>query len=447
MPYRMTKAMRKDNDRIAAWLAGEEFKENARAKPAVPELDEVDVLETWTPPDVSGAGQFFTPFEAAAELWSYGYCNVPEGGRVLDPCAGIGHLFTGVEHEWWFDDPDVVVDAYEMEEVCVNLGRKLWPQVNWRWELPWDCLDDIQDRYDLVLMNPPFGTTRGMYGGRDEMCGGKVSRSEHVFLWLMALALKEDGMGLVILPYNTWDKVPKTAKPWFEERLTLKNTWGPLPGEFRHSKSMRVHGYIFRRTSHDVPQRAQEPGEAVEDEIDSNTYIVPDPPVSEAQGEPGTLLDPDTPKEVTINDATGQVTISVADTPDTFPDVPEPPAYDDGAVSVACMDGQVYVRVRYGSKMKRPQDYAVEPSAIRDGNGGIRGYLPMVKRAGVVTICALQGGGGYPYADEIHAWLRPTPEEAMQLWRSGKFVYDNETSVWTDEDKLPRAFLRKLKGD
>jgi hypothetical protein len=352
---------------------------------------------------------------------------VPEGGRVLEPCAGIGHLFAAVRHEWWFDDESVTVDAYELEEVCVNLGRMLWPGVCWHHEIPFDTLPEITGRYDLVLMNPPFGTTRGMYGGRDEMTGAEVSRSEHVFLWLMALALKPGGHGLVILPYNTWSKIPKSTKPWFEERLTLKNQWGPLPGEFRHSKSMRVHGYVFRRTPYDVPQATERPGDARSGDIGISTGMDAVPPVSE----PGTL--PDTLKEVTAD----EVTISVADPPD-----------DDGAVAVAYVDDSVWLRVRHGSEVLMPDEVTVEPVAYREGSS-ILGYWPAVKVRGRIVTAAVRARDMSPHGTlfdyELRRWLRETPEECMQFWREEcESVYrDFDTRVWSRQ--VESALVRMPK--
>lgn len=95
MTYRkLTKRQRKDRDRILAWLEGKEFRENSKAKPAVPEFSIGEVMEFYVPPDVTGAGQYFTPPEMANALFSY--MDLPwldgDGIKILDPCAGIGHL-------------------------------------------------------------------------------------------------------------------------------------------------------------------------------------------------------------------------------------------------------------------------------------------------------------------------------------------------------------------
>lgn len=66
MAYRrLTKRQRKNRDRVQAWLAGEPFRENGRAKPAVPDLSIVDV--------VRGGKTMFGPYlvwlMAALSVW------------------------------------------------------------------------------------------------------------------------------------------------------------------------------------------------------------------------------------------------------------------------------------------------------------------------------------------------------------------------------------------
>ncbi len=251
---RMTKRQRKWNDRIEAWLKGNLFKENARAKPEVPVLGMREILDNFYPPDPTGSAQFFTPPEMAQAAFDYGAVLISPGQRVLDPCAGIGHLL--YPWLWHAEVGDVTFDAYEIDRGCVELGQMLFPDVNWRWEIPFDRLEDIEGQYDYVFCNPPFNTRRGMMSG-EEMSNGKAKKSEHLFLELCIRALKSEGGAVMFGPYNYIDRLPRKMRDWFDERATVDLTWGPLPGEFALTK-IQLHAYYITRREYEeetVPTR------------------------------------------------------------------------------------------------------------------------------------------------------------------------------------------------
>ena len=240
---RSTKAQRKWNDRIEAWLKGEPFKENARAKPEVPTLGVREILDNFYPPDPTGSAQFFTPPEMAQAAFDYGATFIGRGHRVLDPCAGIGHLF--YPWTWQCEADDITFDAYEVDKGCVELGQVLFPGVNWQWAIPFDHLAEIEGQYDFVFCNPPFNIRRGMMLG-EEMSQGRARKSEHIFLELCVRALKPEGQAVMFGPYNYMDKLPKKMRAWFDERAVVDYTWGPLPGEFALTK-IQLHAYYITR--------------------------------------------------------------------------------------------------------------------------------------------------------------------------------------------------------
>jgi 2-polyprenyl-3-methyl-5-hydroxy-6-metoxy-1,4-benzoquinol methylase len=240
--YKTTKAQRKNRDRIMAWLNDQPFRENSRDRdPQVPDLSTKRVLEEYVPPDVSGAGQLFTPIEMGAAAISY--LDLPflagSDACILDPCAGIGNLVYHVDgHK---------VDAFEIESECVDIGQRLFPGVTWHWKIPFDTdiLESIEGQYDCVICNPPINTRRGMASG-DEMCEGRCKKSEHIFLELCIQALKPEGQALILAPYNYVDRLPKTFRPWLNDHADLEHSWGPLPGEFALTK-INLHAWYFRR--------------------------------------------------------------------------------------------------------------------------------------------------------------------------------------------------------
>jgi len=244
MAYRrLTKAQQKNRNRILAWLDGQPFRENSRDhNPQVPNLSIKRVLDEYIPPDVTGAGQFFTPLEAAKAVILMDNAFHPQpGDLILDPCAGIGHLLYPLQ-QW---SGRVHMDTFELEDECVRIGQRLFPWANWHCQIPFSVMDSIKGRYDYVICNPPFGIQRGMSAG-DRMCEGRCHRSEHIFLELCIRALKPKGQAIILAPYNYLTRLPKAAKPWLNANAVLEHSWGPLPGEFALTK-MRIHAWYFSR--------------------------------------------------------------------------------------------------------------------------------------------------------------------------------------------------------
>ena len=250
---KFTKVQLKNQERIEAWLAGVPFRENSRDKhPQVPDLSLERVLEEFCPPDVKGAGQFYTPLDMASQALSY---IAPfEGARILDPCCGIGNLL----YPFLPDKKWIHVDAYEMEGECVRVGQKLFPWVRRHHAIPFDHLDAIEGRYDFVVMNPPFGTARGMVPG-ETMAQGRATRSEHIFMELAVRALKPDGYAVMIVPSQGERTpafhertMPKKMVPWFEPRAKLVYRDARLPGEFQFTQ-INVEALVFQRTDYDAP--------------------------------------------------------------------------------------------------------------------------------------------------------------------------------------------------
>jgi len=241
---RMTKQQIKDNARIQAWLEGEEFRENGRAKPTVPNLSRNDVLEDWTPPCVSAMGQFFTPYSMVEQLhpWTHRRYAKADPYTVLDPCAGIGHLLTDFNHGAY------QVSAIEMQWETFALGEHLFPAFGWR---HWNALEHLDafkdDPFDIVVCNPPYNITAGMHDHLEGFESG-AKKSHHLFLELCVRALKpdRDSIAVIIGPYNLITGLPKKAAAWFEENAQVIDMLGPLHGEFKHTK-MQVHAYMIKR--------------------------------------------------------------------------------------------------------------------------------------------------------------------------------------------------------
>ena len=246
--HRLTKAEQKDRDRIEAWLKGEPFREYSRSTPAIPELSLEDVIETYVPPDIQGAGQFFTPLKMAMQAYEYldFYNDRETTVRILEPAAGIGNLL--YPFRYINDEPEkyshIKIDAFDMERECVEIGRKLYPFANWTHDCTHDYMDRLEGQYDFVLMNPPFNTKRGMYDAT-EKSQSKVKNSGHLFLELAIRALKPGGRLVSIAPENFLSGLPKSGRKWFDEHAEEETNF-PLQGEFRFT-GIRVNLFCITK--------------------------------------------------------------------------------------------------------------------------------------------------------------------------------------------------------
>lgn len=238
-PQKLTKAQKLANGQIMTWLRGRDIKD----------IPIREILEKYTPPDIKSSGQYFTSIEmgtAALEKLRLRLPTLPKKLRVLDPCAGIGHLI----YPLIVLRPVICFDAYEIETECVEIGRKLFPWARWFGQMPFVAMADIEGKYDLVLGNPPIGIRRGMDIGK-LMGETHCSRSEYIFLELSVRALKPGGQAVILGPVNYMDSRPPRLKSWMDERVVVESPLGPLPGSNPHSK-VQLYAYYLTRKGGDM---------------------------------------------------------------------------------------------------------------------------------------------------------------------------------------------------
>lgn len=250
---KLTKAQRKDLDRIEAHLKGQPFKENARAKPAVPDLALDYVLDRWIPDNISDLGAFHTPTSMAMyimEQFNYVLENGSQFDTILDPCAGTGNLIYPYYQE-------SQITAVELQMGSVMVGKTVMPEMEWVEADAFDWAKRDTRLFDLVILNPPFGIQAGMYDA-ESYTGFKV-KSQHQFFALAINKCKPGGHIAVVAPWNftDWPK-HKGYFLWQENRVGCISRIKQLPGEFLYTK-IAVDLFIFKRKEEEsIPARVIE---------------------------------------------------------------------------------------------------------------------------------------------------------------------------------------------
>lgn len=118
------------------------------------------VFRDWHPGainDQTSNGVFFTPVSLAMDF----HLEVPQGGRVVDLCAGIGTLAYFATGRHWYEQTRPRYEriiCVERNPAFVAVGRRLLPEATW-------ICGDVIDReiwqqigaVDFAFCNPPFG--------------------------------------------------------------------------------------------------------------------------------------------------------------------------------------------------------------------------------------------------------------------------------------------------
>lgn len=231
---KLTKLQRKALERIEAYLTGTPFKENSRAKAEVPDLALDYVLDNWVPDGIDGIGAYHTPTEMAFYIQQAVYAY--DFQTILDPCAGIGNLVFPFYEE-------MPITCVELQYNSYRVGNTLMPEMEWIHADAFGWAAHDQRKFDLVLMNPPFGGKAGQYEA--EQYTGFKMKSEHQFLALAVNKCIPGGHIAVVAPYNFRDYTAK-SRSWFDQKLKFVEVHRSLPGKFLYT-NIHVDLHIFER--------------------------------------------------------------------------------------------------------------------------------------------------------------------------------------------------------
>lgn len=240
MTYRegpVSKAQRKAMSVLEAWFTNQPIRQPKEK--TVPQLTTIQVIDMYIPPAAKSFGQYMTPLDMVGQVHRLmKQYEFPISGNVLEPCAGIGNLLQGL--------PANNVTAYELNHECVLFGERLLPSARWIEADVFECLPAIEGQFDVVVMNPPYGSTAGMATAQEKsQISPPPKTSEYLFLELAVRAPRPGGMGFVIASPLLKQKMTKAFAGWFDSQADLINT-GPLSGEFKLTK-VRVSGYVLKK--------------------------------------------------------------------------------------------------------------------------------------------------------------------------------------------------------
>lgn len=130
-------------------------------------------------------GAFFTPIDYAFEVAGM---EVPENCTVLDLCAGIGSLAYAISKSC---NPSKLV-CVELNPAYVEVGKRIVPEATW---IVADALTvELQERFNVVVSNPPFGNIKTSTAEK-----GKYKGSKFEFR-LIEKAASLASYGIFILP-------------------------------------------------------------------------------------------------------------------------------------------------------------------------------------------------------------------------------------------------------
>ena len=151
---KLTRTQRNDHAEAERILAGD------RAHRSEERRIVIDKWNEGARHDNASASAFFTPWDIGFHL----ALNVPDGGRLLDLCSGIGALTVAIlDHGQRFDE---IVLLESNPDYC-EVARRLLPEAEVICGSMYDdvLIDELATRgFRTVVSNPPFGTVSRQEG-------------------------------------------------------------------------------------------------------------------------------------------------------------------------------------------------------------------------------------------------------------------------------------------
>lgn len=137
--------------------------------------------------------------------------NLNDNSKILEPSVGTGNFIHAIPEKFHKN-----INSFEINDVTAAIAKLRFPQVtvnlrNFESEFMGENGKKIQlpseeNKYDIVIGNPPYGKHRGFYKGLGEE--SKISRYEDYFIKRSLDVTKENGLIAMVLP-SSWIKRQK----------------------------------------------------------------------------------------------------------------------------------------------------------------------------------------------------------------------------------------------
>jgi len=211
--------------------------------PALDEAMRERVLREYIPSwhAVNHMAAHLTPPEIARALVEKVAHLIPSA-RVLEPCAGIGHLVQEIKRH----GPGELV-AWEWDTEMAAILAMLHPDVTCAEANMWTAWREHEAAFDLIVANPPFGDTCGRGTGEGLDFNGKAA--EFLSIEAIVRMLRPGGTAALILPCTAFDNGrwgPMTR--WLQAHGVAVSSFGLPRVDFAFTK-VRVKGVLLSSSS------------------------------------------------------------------------------------------------------------------------------------------------------------------------------------------------------
>lgn len=151
--------------------------------------------------------EFYTPDKLAKMMWRLALKHGFNGGRVLEPAAGIGVFLKHVPASGYVDKP-IEVRAIELNPVTAKILSVLYPGADvsgGKFEREFIVNNSskkgrVEPVYELVIGNPPYGTiSGGEEMGMGEQSYTKARTYDEYFISRGLDLLKKDGLLIYVI--------------------------------------------------------------------------------------------------------------------------------------------------------------------------------------------------------------------------------------------------------
>jgi len=168
--------------------------------------EDIELLKSYSGMGGSGeAGrglldEYYTPPKVIDKMWALARKHGFTGGSVLEPSAGVGRFIDRGP------DENVKYTALEIDDTSSKIAKIVLGKKADVKQMPFENLFvtetgkaiEIENTYNLIIGNPPYGEHRGYYKGLGEE--SKISKYEDYFIKRSLDLAKDNGLVVMVVP-------------------------------------------------------------------------------------------------------------------------------------------------------------------------------------------------------------------------------------------------------